>query len=130
MALTSRHPMGAGAPESQAPPTFNSLAAMHEQPLTTTDLQHRAPAHVDAADSAALAIKAAASIGLTPPPRNVPVLDDAGLAAELARLARGQDEVLVIANAYTVCMRHRPASGGAWQMLCCGEFGSYAIEAA
>lgn len=37
---------------------------------------------------------------------------------------------MVIANAYTVCVRHRPATGGAWQMVCCGELGSDAIEAA
>jgi hypothetical protein len=81
-------------------------------------------------DREALATPAAASNGLTPPPRDVPVLDDAGLAAEFAHLARGQDAVLVISNAYTVCVRHRPATGGAWQMLCCGELGSDAIEAA
>ena len=28
---------------------------------------------------------------------------------------------------YTVCVRHRPATGGAWQMVCCGELGSDAI---
>ena len=67
---------------------------------------------------------------LLPPPSDVSVLDDAGLAEQLARLARGQDAVLIIANAYTVCVRHRPQTGGAWQMGSCGELGSDAIKAA
>lgn len=57
--------------------------------MTTQDLQHRAPppVQVDDSDSEALAIPAAGSIVLAPPPRDVPILDDAGLATELARLA-------------------------------------------
>ena len=99
--------------------------------MTTTDLQHPVRAPVAGADGESTAIPAAsARTTLTPPSGDVPVLNDAGLAAELARLARGQDEVLVIANAYTVCVRHRPATGGAWQMVCCGDLGSAAIEAA
>lgn len=99
--------------------------------MTTTNLPHGELAPVADADDKATAIAAAsARTGLAPPWGDVPVLNDAGLAAELARLARGQDEVLVIANAYTVCVRHRPATGGAWQMVCCGELGSDAIEAA
>lgn len=99
--------------------------------MTSTDLQHPAQAPVAGVDGESTAIQAASvRTGLTPPSGEVPVLNDAGLAAELARLARGQDEVLVIANAYTVCVRHRPATGGAWQMVCCGELGSDAIEAA
>ena len=99
--------------------------------MTTTDLQHRAPgpASVAGEDRESLAVPAAtAFIGLIPP--SGPVLSDAGLASELARLARGQDEVLVIANAYTVCLHHRPPNGGTWQLLCCGELGCDAIEAA
>ena len=137
MRYTERNPAvllslyGVRPAESQVPSISDSLASRHEQPLTTTDFQHRAPAPalVDGADSESLAIPVAAT-SLTPPSRDVPVLTDAGLAAELARLARGQDEVLLIANAYTVCVRHRHATGGAWQMLCCGELGSDAIEAA
>jgi hypothetical protein len=99
--------------------------------LTTPELQHPAQALVAGEDGESPASPAAsARTGLTPPSGDVPVLHDAGLAAELARLARGQDEVLVIANAYTVCVRHRPAPGGAWQMVCCGELGIDAIEAA
>lgn len=98
--------------------------------MPTTYLQQPAQEPVRT-DGESLAISAAAArTGLTPPSGDVPTLNDAGLAAELARLARGQDDVLVIANVYTVCVRHRPATGGAWHMVCCGEFGSGAIEAA
>ena len=102
------HGYGARPGEFQAPSIFDSIAPLTEKALTTTDLQHPVPAPVPGADGESLAIPAAAAlIDLTPP--SGPILNDAGLAAELARLARGQDEVLVIANAYTVCMRHRPA---------------------
>lgn len=99
--------------------------------MTTTDLQHPVQAPVNGADVESTAISAASERTiLTPPSGDVPVLNDAGVAAELARLGRGQDEVLIIANAYTVCVRQRPATGGPWQMVCCGELGSDAIEAA
>ena len=121
--------MGFGQPNSSS--VYSTCHPTIEKPLTTTDHQHPAQAPATGADGDSLAIPtAAAPMGLTPPSGDVPVLNDPGLAAELARLARGQDEVLVIANAYTVCVRRRPPSGGAWQMLCCGELGSDAIEAA
>lgn len=69
-------------------------------------------------------------VPLSKPPSGVSVVDDDGLAQEFARLARGRDEVLVVANTYTVCVLHRaPQDGSPWQMTCCGELGPKAIEA-
>lgn len=69
-------------------------------------------------------------VALSRAPDGALVLDDDGLAGEFQRLAQGQGDVLVIANTYTVCVRHRAAPDGAWEMVCCGELGAGALEAA
>lgn len=71
-----------------------------------------------------------AAASLTRPPAGVPVVDDDGLAQEFTRLLQGRDQVLVIANSYTVCAMHRAPPNGTWQIACCGELGPKAIEAA
>lgn len=67
---------------------------------------------------------------ISKPPSDVPVVNDEGLAKEFRRLEQEQGTVLVIANAYTVCVRHRVAPNDPWQMICCGELGAAALEAA
>ena len=59
-----------------------------------------------------------------------PALADAELATELTALAAGQAIVLIIANAYTVCVMTRAASAPAWTRVGAGEFGPLARAAA
>jgi hypothetical protein len=76
------------------------------------------------------ATAAAHSSCLASPPANVPLLDDEGVAQELRRLAQEHRDVLVVANAYTVCVRQRDPASGTWPLVCCGELGVEAVEAA
>ncbi|MBS0552677.1 MAG: SAVED domain-containing protein [Proteobacteria bacterium] len=67
---------------------------------------------------------------LSEPPANLLVLDDEALSKELERLARETGEVLVVANAYTVCVLHRADEQTPWLRVCCGEFAELSVVAA
>ncbi|MFM0619774.1 SAVED domain-containing protein [Paraburkholderia nemoris] len=67
---------------------------------------------------------------LCEPPENLPILDDEGLAKELQRLAQGAGDVLVIANAYTVCVHHRLDAQAKWELVCSGDFDELSVDAA
>lgn len=63
-------------------------------------------------------------------PADLPALADAALAAELHRLAQNGAQVLVVANAYTVCVFQRPAEAASWVSVAAGEFGEETRSAA
>ena len=98
-----------------------SVAVATKAPSLANTVMASGPPDVDAASVTA---------SLTNPPPDVPVVDDEGLAQEFCRLAQGRDQVLVIANMYTVCVLRRTLPDDLWQMSCCGELGHKAIEAA
>ncbi len=52
------------------------------------------------------------------------------MAEEFRRVAQGKGDVLVIANAYTVCMLLRVDANSPWQKVCCGELAEKSIAAA
>lgn len=62
-------------------------------------------------------------------PTAPPVLDDTHLAAVFDLLAGGVDEVLVVSNAFTVCVWQRATTIGVWQLSGSGEFGDYCLKA-
>ena len=110
----------------------DSLLLADAGPVSAIGPAGVAPAAVAATTAIAsigVSVASAAAV-LSPPPMGVPVFDDEELAHAFARLAKGADEVLVIANAYTVCVFHRPPAAGSWRTLCCGELGQNAVEAA
>lgn len=59
-----------------------------------------------------------------------PALADSDMAAELHRIERGTDLVLVIANAYTVCLLICKHGDTEWLRHCSGEFGEKSLKAA
>ncbi|MCP5285463.1 MAG: SAVED domain-containing protein [Burkholderiaceae bacterium] len=59
-----------------------------------------------------------------------PIVNDEELAKEFRRLAQGEGDVLVIANTHTVSVRHRRTATAAWEVVCGGELGVEALEAA
>lgn len=66
-----------------------------------------------------------AAVGHSPAmPAAPPALADGALAIELHRLAQGTAHVLVVANAYTVCVFQRPTDAVPWEAVAAGEFGS------
>lgn len=79
---------------------------------------------------AAAPVQASTAALLSPPPADLPVVDDDGLARELRRIAQGTDDVLVIANVYTVCVLHRADANSPWQRVCCGELAEKSVAAA
>lgn len=79
---------------------------------------------------AAAPVQASTAVLLSPPPADLPVVDDDGLARELRRIAQGTDDVLVIANVYTVCVLHRADANSPWQRVCCGELAEKSVAAA
>ena len=76
------------------------------------------------------AVQEANPAPLSSPSADLAVVDDEGLAQELRRLAQGAGEVLVIANAYTVCVLHRVDAQATWKPVCCGELAEKAVVAA
>ena len=62
-------------------------------------------------------------------PADPPALADSALAVELQRLAQGTAHVLVVANAYTVCVFQRPTDAAPWEPIAAGEFGDGARAA-
>lgn len=79
---------------------------------------------------AAAPVQASTPVLLRPPPADLPVVDDDGLARELRRIAQGTDDVLVIANVYTVCVLRRADANSPWQRVCCGELAEKSVAAA
>lgn len=71
-----------------------------------------------------------APMRLNPPPADLAVLADDGIAEELRRIAQGKGDVLVIANVYTVCVLYRTDANSPWQKVCCGELAEESIAAA
>ncbi|MEZ2352219.1 HNH endonuclease [Caballeronia sp. RCC_10] len=61
---------------------------------------------------------------------HLPVLDDQALATELHRLAQGVWNVLIVANAYTVCVYRRQNEQAQWEPLCRGELDENSVGAA
>ena len=54
----------------------------------------------------------------------IPALDDAKLAIELELATDGAGNALIVANAYTVLVLHRPNLTAPWSAIASGEFGS------
>ncbi len=94
------------------------------------DEQLTLPARQTAPDPAPAPVRASTPALLGPPPADLPVVDDDGLAQELGRIAQGTGDVLVIANVYTVCVLHRAAANSPWQRVCCGELAEKSVAAA
>lgn len=67
---------------------------------------------------------------LSPPPAGLPAVDDEGLAQEIRRIAQGTGDVLVIANAFAVCVLRRADANAPWQQVCCGELAEKSVAAA
>lgn len=67
---------------------------------------------------------------LPPPPPDLSIVDDAGLAAALNAIASRQHQALVITNAYTACLFQRTVPYEQWSRVCCGELGDQSLDAA
>lgn len=70
-----------------------------------------------------------ATSAVAAPPTCPTALDDERLAAELTHLAQATGDVRILANAYTVCVFHRPSDATAWRPVCTGEFATQSIDA-
>lgn len=75
-------------------------------------------------DAATTSVASAPAVGATASVINsIPALDDGKLAAELKQATDGTAKALIVANAYTVLVLHRPTPNSPWSAIASGEFG-------